>query len=529
MHRKGSLKLTQQAPHVAIIGAGIGGLAAALRLAHGGARVTVLERHSAPGGKMRTLPTVAGPVDAGPTVLTLKPVFDALFSDVGLRLEDHVTLESEAVLARHFWADGTVLDLMRDVNESRANVAATFGKQAAAEFSAFSERTARLYDTFEGSMIRGAAPSQLGLTLDVLRNPRLIRAMEPHRSLSQSLFRHFTDPRLAQLYARYATYVGGVPAASPALLGLISQAEARGVWHVEGGMHRLALAIAKSARSFGATFQFDTHVSRIETKDGHADTVVTQDKRIPVDAVLFNGDPMALSEGALGQAMTEAIPLKAVAPRSLSARVMSFAAVPKGALLAAHNVFFADDPYTEYAPLAEGREQSDPTLYICAQDRFGGAAPQGPERFEIILNSPALPDSSTGTDQKERAQCQSLILKRLARFGLSFSASPGPDTLSMPADFDALFPHSKGALYGRSPHGMLAAFKRPQARSKMPGLYLTGGGVHPGAGVPMATLSAHHAAAAILSDLSLTLPSRRADTRGGMSTASVTMAPARSR
>ena len=520
--------MTQAAPHVAIIGAGIGGLAAALRLAHGGARVTVLERHATPGGKMRTLPTEAGPVDAGPTVLTLKHVFDALFADVGLRLEDHVTLHSEPTLARHFWADGTVLDLMRDPAESRANVAVTFGKKAAEEFASFCDRTAQLYDTFEGSMIRGAAPSQLALTLDVLRNPAMIRAMEPHRSLSQSLFHHFSDPRLAQLFARYATYVGGLPNASPALLGLIWQAESRGVWHVKGGMHQLAQAIAACARSFGATFRFDTHVSGVETQDGRACAVNTDAGRMVVDAVLFNGDPMALREGALGASVTAAIPAKATAPRSLSARVMSFAAVPSGANLAAHNVFFADDPTREYAPLARGQQQTDPTLYICAQDRFGGGTPNGPERFEIILNSPALANTTAPTDQKERTQCQSFILERLNRFGLRFSLLPGPDTLSMPQDFDALFPHSKGALYGRSPHGMLAAFKRPQARSRVPGLYLTGGGVHPGAGVPMATLSARHAAAAILNDLSLTSTSRQPATPGGMSTGSATMAPARS-
>ena len=295
--------MKRHAPHVAIIGAGIGGLAAALRLAHGGARVTVLERHSAPGGKMRTLPTEAGPVDAGPTVLTLKHVFDALFADVGLRLEDHVTLHPEATLARHFWADGTVLDLMRDADESRANVAAVFGGQAAEEFTAFSERTARLYDTFEGSMIRGAAPSQLGLTLDVLRNPAMIRAMEPHRSLSKSLFRHFSDPRLAQLFARYATYVGGLPTASPALLGLIWQAESRGVWHVKGGMHKLAQAIASCARSFGAEFKFDCHVNRIEMQGGRASAIQTDTARLEVDAVLFNGDPMALRRARWGRAL----------------------------------------------------------------------------------------------------------------------------------------------------------------------------------------------------------------------------------
>ena len=115
--------MTPAPPHVAIIGAGIGGLASALRLAHAGARVTVLERHGGPGGKMRTLPSDAGPVDAGPTVLTMRHVFDQLFRDTGSPLDNYVTLGQEDTLARHFWPDGTTLDLTRHQGESAENVA----------------------------------------------------------------------------------------------------------------------------------------------------------------------------------------------------------------------------------------------------------------------------------------------------------------------------------------------------------------------------------------------------------------------
>ncbi len=498
--------MTNSTPHVAIIGAGIGGLAASLRLAHRGLRVTVLERHPTPGGKMRTLPTVAGPVDAGPTVLTMKPVFEDLFADVGLRLEDHITLEAEAILARHFWPDGTMLDLMRAPENSLANVARAFGSQSAKEFAAFSARAKILYDAFEAPMIRSAAPSRTELALIVAKNPSLLRAMAPFSSLANTLNRSFTDPRLAQLFARYATYVGGLPAQSPALLSLIWQAESQGVWHVKGGMHQLAQSIAKCAQNFGVKFIYGADVTRIETQDGIACAVQTQNSRFAVDAVLFNGDPCALSDGHLGPAAQQSLPPTACAPRSLSANVMSFAALPDGVTLAAHNVFFADAPATEYSPLAKGQQQVDPTLYICAQDRFVGAAPKGDERFEIILNSPPLGPSNTidpAQSEKEKAQCLTLILQRLNQFGLTFSPRPTVDALTMTSAFDQLFPASKGSLYGRSPHGMMAAFKRPTARTSLKGLYLTGGGAHPGAGVPMATLSGEHAAEAILKDLAL--------------------------
>ena len=496
---KRGLHITKNAPHVAVIGAGIGGLAAAMRLAHAGLQVTVLDRHASVGGKMRTLPTDAGPVDAGPTVLTMKHVFDGLFGDVGLRLDDHVSLIRQDILARHFWPDGTILDLLQDPAQNRDNIHKTFGADAAVQFDRFSNRARHLHDIFDPVMMQTGAPTLGNLTRTVMQNPQVIPAMDSLRSLGRSLNKQFSDARLAQLFARYATYVGGAPNASPALLSLIWHVESQGVWHVKGGMHLLAQAIAKCAMSFGATVQCNAHVTRIETQGGAACAVHTQDRRIEVDAVVFNGDPHALRAGLLGAAAKLAVRKSGTNPRSLSANVMAFAATPNGPVLAGHNVFFADHPKTEYAPLGRGKPQTDPTLYVCAQDRLAGSDPTGPERFEIILNAPPLTNTP---DEKEKQLCKKLILDRLETFGLTFS--PTPQMVTTPQDFDQLFPASNGSLYGRSPHGMMAALQRPTARTQLRGLYLTGGGAHPGAGVPMATLSARHAAAAILIDLSFT-------------------------
>ena len=506
----------------------MGGLASALRLAHGGMRVTVVDRLNAPGGKMRQIASDAGPVDAGPTVLTLKPVFDALFTETGSKLADHVTLTPEPLLARHFWRDGTTLDLMADPEQSMENVAEAFGKQAAQQFKTFNTKAKSLFDGFNTPVMRAPAPSNPDIAKQLMRNPALIRDMAPHRSLASMLAKHFGDPRLAQLFARYTTYVGGIPQSSPALLSLIWHAEAQGVWHVKGGMHQLAVAIADRARSLGATFQFNTHVTRIEIQNGKPSAVHTDAGRIACDMVLFNGDPRALAQGHLGEATRAAVKPSATQPRSLSAAVHAFSAISEGVDLAGHNVFFGDDPSGEFMPLSQGRLPHDATLYICAQDRFGGAHPEGLERFEIIMNAPPCPDTAQ-PDQTETQTCQTYILTRLRDFGLRFSPTPGPTDITMPAQFATLFPASNGSLYGRSPHGMMAAFQRPTVRSQIPGLYLVGGGVHPGAGVPMVTLCARHAAAAMLADQTSTSLSRRADTHGGTSTASATTASAPSR
>ncbi|KPP92150.1 MAG: 1-hydroxycarotenoid 3,4-desaturase CrtD [Rhodobacteraceae bacterium HLUCCA08] len=510
---------------IIVIGAGIGGLAAALQLSATGARVTVLEAAPGPGGKMRSLPSAAGPVDAGPTVLTLAPVFERLFAQAGAVLSDHVTLIPLPCLARHYWDDGTRLDLFADPGRNRAGIAQVFGTRAARQFDAFAARARRLFDAFDAPMMQAAAPSQAALAAAVLRRPRLLADMAPGRSLAGLAFSTLSEPKLAQLVARYATYVGGSPWAAPALLSLIWEAEARGVWAVAGGMNALARAIEALARAKGARFHYDCPVRRITLTDGRATGVETAQGRIPADAVLFNGDPRALATGLLGDAARGAVRKAAVAPRSLSAHVAAFAGRATGPDLAYHTVFFGQDPRAEFAALQAGRVPGDATLYICAQDRATGAAP-ALERFEIIRNAPPL---SPMSGQQEPAPCPLQMTRRLADFGLTFDPAPTPAELTGPAGFDALFPASLGSLYGRSPKGLTAALKRPRARSLVPGLYLCGGGAHPGAGVPMAALSGRHAAEAIATDLAFTSTCRPTAMPGGMSTASRRTAGAPSR
>ncbi|MDC0640045.1 FAD-dependent oxidoreductase, partial [Planktomarina temperata] len=431
--------------HVAIIGAGIGGLAAAMRLAHGGVKVTVLERQATPGGKMRSLPSAAGMIDAGPTVLTMKPVFEALFREVGCQLADYATLIQEDILARHFWRDGTRLDLMRDRQASLENVHHSFGAAAAAEFHRFSRDAQYLFEQLNDPMMQSAAPALRKMIPVMLRSPATVMRMDPLRSLAQSLARRFSEPRLAQLFARYATYIGGLPQASPALLALIWHVESLGVWHVKGGMKQLAYGMEACAKTLGAEFHYDSCVTKFEHGGSSQYHLECDGRFLSCDAVLFNGDPNALARGLLGPEASAATAPQAMMPRSLSAHVMSFAAQVQGLPLAAHNVLFAADPDQEYRPLAQGAPQHDPTLYICAQDRFGSTTPGGQERFEIILNHP--PSAATAVpSQKVREQCQTILLDHLTRHGLSFTPRPPPSTLTMTEDFAQMFPGSDGSL-----------------------------------------------------------------------------------
>ncbi len=510
---------------VIVVGAGMGGLSAAIRLAAAGMSVTVIEAQATPGGKMRSIASAAGPVDAGPTVLTLRRVFDSLFALVGECLDDHIHLIPQPLLARHWWLDGSRLDLFSDPDASAAAIASFAGGKAEAQFHRFNRLSAQAYAAFDAPMMQAARPALGRIAVNALGKPAIWPALRPGQSLARHLAKTFDDPRLRQLFGRYATYVGGAPDLSPAVLALIWQAEAQGVWAVEGGMHRLAQVLADLAQRQGVTFEYGRAVRRIDRQSGRVSGVVLSDGRaLKCDAVVFNGDPAGLLAGLLGNGPQQALPPFAAHPRSLSAWVWAFAATPSGLDLAHHNVFFTSDPAREFGPIGKGEMPEEATLYLCAQDRAQGP-PNGAERFEIIMNAPARTSQPSG----EIAQCRNRTFPQLARFGLTFDQPPPDSALTTPAGFAALHPGSQGSLYGRSPHGTLASFQRPGARTRLAGLYLAGGGAHPGAGVPMAALSGKHAAEAIMADLTSVSAWRQMAMRGGMSMASLLTGRARFR
>ncbi|MFU8897683.1 MAG: 1-hydroxycarotenoid 3,4-desaturase CrtD [Roseinatronobacter sp.] len=511
---------------VLVVGAGIGGLAAAIRLAARGLDVTLLERHGWAGGKIRVMDSPAGPVDAGPTVLTLRDVLDDMFTAAGTTLEAHLTLTPLPVLARHFWTDGARLDLFPDARANSDAIAAAFGPRARAEFDLFQRDTRALFDAFDAPIMRAARPSVLGAARAALARPHLLPWLQPGKTLHAMLAQRFSDPHLRQLFGRYATYVGGNPLHAPAVLGLIWQAEAAGVWAVQGGMAALAQALAGLFTQLGGNLRLNASVARILC-DGSkvAGVELKTGEVLHSKQVIFNGDPAALAH--LLDTPARATPRRQTQPRSLSARVWTFGAhvQPQGLgpdALAYHTVFFADDPAAEFGPLAKGHVPQAPTIYVCAQDR-AGVPPKGRERFQFILNAPALAE---GAQDSKDMTCQTHPFERLAQFGLHLGPRPDPSCVTMPQDFAQMFPHSQGALYGLSPNGTMATFQRPTARTKVAGLYLAGGGAHPGAGVPMAALSGKHAADAALGDRISAARWRRMATRGGISTGSATTAAA---
>ncbi len=519
-------------PHVVIIGAGMGGLVAALDLAVHGLAVTLVERADVIGGKLAHVDIAGATIDVGPTVLTMRDVFEAIFARAGTTLADHLTLRPASLLARHAWNAEARLDLFADPRASEQAIGVFAGAAAARGFHRFCRDARAIFKALETPFLRARTPRLKTLLAGAGISGLLAMArVSPFRPLWRALETYFPDPRLRQLFARYATYCGAAPTLAPATLMLIAHVEQSGVWLVEGGMYRLAEALRTLALTHGARLRTRSEVAEILAVGGRACGVrLASGEEIAADAVIANGDVAALAGGLFGDAGRRAVSAIAGGSRSLSAMTWAMRADVEGFPLAHHLVFFSPDYEAEFSDIVtHGRLPGRPSVYLCAQDRDDrGAwrasttqAPAGGERLFCIVNAPACGDQRPLTDA-EITRCEAATLATLARCGLSLRSDRAKRLISTPADFAARFPATGGALYGRAIHGWQESFRRPGARTSLPGLYLAGGSVHPGAGLPMAALSGGHAAMSLLADLASTSRLHPVGMFGGISTPSAT-------
>ena len=487
---------------VVVVGAGVGGLAAALELSAHGLEVLVVERAAQPGGKMREVAAGIAHVDAGPTVLTMRWVFDELLATASVALDDVLTLHPAEVLARHAWDADQRLDLYADESRTADAIGVFAGAAEARAYRTFAERARRVYRTLEGPFIRADRPGPLELVRRTgWRHLDELWRISPFTTLAHALGQHFRDPRLRQLFGRYATYCGSSPFLAPATLMLVAHVEREGVWLVEGGMHRIAQALAKAATERGATIRYRTTAAAVRVENGRVAAIeLDTGERFDADAIVVNADPGAIASGRLGSDISAAVTAVPRSARSLSAMTWTCVAKTAGFPLTRHNVFFSRDYRAEFEEILErGSIPADPTVYVCAQDRDdrGVSSSAGPERLLCLVNAPPVGDARR-FEPLEVARSEADMRATLARCGLHIE--PHHKVATTPADFERLFPDTGGALYGRASHGWAASFRRPAARTRIPGLYLAGGSVHPGPGVPMAALSGRLASRAVLED-----------------------------
>lgn len=466
----------------AVVGSGVGGLTAAIRLAVAGHDVTVLERNPVVGGKLATLELNGYRFDIGSPMLTLPAVFDEVFALAGTSLADEVDLTRLDPQCRYRWPDGSTLIEPADETDWRLALEA-FTPGSADEWGRFAQRADDTWSALHGGFLAG--PVDTGSTITKrLRPPVDLARIDGNRTLLQAATAHFTDPRLRQLIGRYAVYSGSVPRLVPATAAALAHVERRfGRWHVRGGVANLAVALERVAQRVGVDIRCGVEVGTVLADRKHVRGVALADGgTVDADVVVANVDAAHL--------YTELLPdpkrAKALdkVSRSLSGFLVCAGVRGRSDDIAHHNVFFSLDDTMEHQFLERGHLPIDPTVYACVSSVSDASmAPRDGENWHIFMSTPP----ATGIDRKVMTAG---ALNRLAERGIDLRDRIEFTRTLLPADFDVRYRAFGGALYGSSSNGKQAAFERPSNTGPVDGLYLVGSSTHPGGGLPFAAISA---------------------------------------
>ncbi|HEX2191011.1 MAG TPA: phytoene desaturase family protein [Longimicrobiaceae bacterium] len=487
---------------VLVVGAGVGGLSAALHLAGRGLAVEVLEAADRAGGKLGIAVVDGVEVDTGPSVLTLPHALDRALRAAGSSLADELALREPSPAFRYLYPDGVALDVHTRPEDTLASVERTLGPAAAAELAAFLEYARRIWDAAAPHFVYGPAPSPASLAGLGPAALGALRGIDPLRRMWGAIRRRVRSPHLRTLLARYATYNGSDPRRAPATLNCIAHVElGMGGYGVEGGMYEVARALARAGERAGVRFRWGARVERLRERSGGGWEAATADGRThAAPAVVANAD----AAHVLGCLLPPARRRQDTRERSMSGwtGVLRARRRTGAASRVAHTVLFPRAYLEEFADVFDrDRPPEDPTVYLCAQEACHGRAGWA-EDEPVFVMANAPPEPVGGARPPEVwARLRGRVLARLDAAGLR---DPG-DALAWertPGDLAAAFPGSRGAIYGASSNSPLAAFRRPRNRiAGAPPVYLASGSAHPGGGVPLCILSGEAAARALLHDL----------------------------
>ncbi|HVK10564.1 MAG TPA: phytoene desaturase family protein [Gemmataceae bacterium] len=488
---------------VAVIGGGLGGLAAACTLAARGHAVTLFEKSDWLGGKAAVLERDGFRFDMGPTILTLPGVLRRIFAEAGRRLEDELNLVYLDPQWRCFYQDGSTLDLVADVEQ----MAATLGPMGAGyrEFLRYARRMSdvsdkfffwrsvgRMWDVFDLK-----STFRAGTLADVL-------AMRMGRSVGQTVRKFVPDARVAQMLDHFTQYVGSSPEASPAVLcGIAHMQTSEGVWYPIGGTRAVPEALDKLAADLGVERRVGTGVRRILVDDrGRASGVETDDgEQVAADAVVSNMDSVRTHRELLGG--SRAFDRRRTYEPACSGVVLYLGLRKSYDHLLHHNFVFSRDPEAEFdAIYHRGEPAPDPTCYVCAPARTeAGVAPPGGEALYVLVHTPYLRPHHDW-EAMYPAYRRTILDKLKTTAGLTdIEDRIVCESRLTPRDIHNRYHVLNGAIYGLASHGKWAGAFKPANRSPdVKGLYLAGGSAHPGPGMPMALMSGWIAADALDQD-----------------------------
>lgn len=486
---------------VIIVGAGLGGMSAAIRLARMDFSVTILEKNETVGGKVNQIEAGGYAFDTGASLLTMPHVFRELFEFAGRRIEDYLEIVPLDPVCRYRWTDGSRLDASADLAKTESEIAKIEPRDAAS-FRRFLADSRRKYEIAEKTFLAHSLED-----LPKLLRPAYFRdllAISSLKTLDRHVSANFRSPKLRQLFNRFATYNGSSPYSVPATFALIPHVEfGLGAWYARGGMYQIPKALEKLARESGVEIRANAEAEKILVKDGKAVGVrLKSGEVLTTDFVVANSDAIETYRSLLDAENRPSFPDRKIEKTepSLSGFVLLLGAKKRFPQLAHHNIFFSDDYRAEFDALFKDlRPATNPTVYVCATSRSDESqAPEGCENLFVLVNAPY---ASARTDwEREANDYRDSIVRKLEDFGLDgLNDSIDFERIITPADLENKYRANRGSIYGVSSNGIFSAFMRPPNRSRdVENLFFSSGSTHPGGGMPLVLLSGKMAADLIL-------------------------------
>jgi phytoene desaturase len=473
-----------------IIGAGVAGLATSIRLAKMGYAPHVFEANSYPGGKLAEIRLGPFRFDAGPSLFTMPHYVEELFELCQVPMADYFQYHTLDITCQYFFSDGTAITAWADIEKLENEVALKLGADKG-QIHAYLDHSRHIYEKVGRIFLeKSLHKASTWLSKEVAKALLHLPSYGLNSTLHRVNKRWFSDPRLVQLFDRYATYNGSSPYQAPGILQSIPHLEhGIGAFLPKGGMHQITLALKQLADHMGVRFHFEEKVEAIKVENKRATGVITPKGFYPAQVVVSNMD----IHPTYTHLMPQQTPPKRILnqERSSSALIFYWGIRQRFSQLDVHNIFFAEDYEAEFAALFKTLDfHPDPTVYINITSKKNPEdAPENAENWFVMVNVPA----DYGQDwDREIPKIRQRILQKIGRqLGVDIAPLIQEETMLDPRGIAAKTGSFRGSLYGTSSNSKFAAFLRhPNFTSDLQNLYFCGGSVHPGGGIPLCLLSA---------------------------------------
>jgi phytoene desaturase len=473
-----------------IVGAGIAGIATAIRLAVKGYEVDVFEANSYPGGKLSEIRLGGYRFDAGPSLFTMPHFIEDLFQLARKDIKNYFSYKKLDVVCKYFYEDGTCITAFADKHRFAKEVEAKTGEKAE-KILQYLQKSAKKYEiTAPLFLQRSLHKVSTWLSAEAWKGYKNLHHLGVFSKMQQENERFFKDERLVQLFNRFATYNGSNPYQTPATLTIIPHLEHNiGAFLPKGGMYAITKSLVRLAEDLGVRFHYATKVEKIITEQNQVKGLQLQGNFLPFDVVVSNMDIVATYKHLLPDAKH---PEKLLSqPKSSSALIFYWGIKKEFPNLDVHNIFFSKNYQAEFEHIFKHKTiYHDPTIYVNIGSKGEPAdAPAGCETWFVMINTP----NNTGQDwHKLTAETRKNVLQKLSRL-LNTNIEPLIEVESTldARSIEAKTFSSQGALYGNSSNNRYAAFLRHANFSKQfKNLYFVGGSVHPGGGIPLCLSSA---------------------------------------